>query len=47
MLGLKTVLLVLGAALLATALLQAVIEQPVIEPPDPLDAIHYPQEPGP
>lgn len=33
-LGLKTVLVILGAALLATALLQAVIDQPVIEPPD-------------
>lgn len=32
-LGLKTVLVVLGAALLATALLQAVVDQPVIEPP--------------
>ncbi len=46
-LGLKTVLLVLGAALLATVLLRAVIEQPVIEHPDSPDAIHHPQEPGP
>ncbi len=34
-LGLRTVLVVLGAALLATALLQAVVDQPVIEPPAP------------
>lgn len=34
-LGLRTVLVVLGAALLAMALLQAVVDQPVIEPPDP------------
>ncbi|MGD8439666.1 MAG: hypothetical protein PVG53_03975 [Holophagae bacterium] len=45
-LGLKTVMLVLGAALLATALLRAVVEQPSIEPPDPPDAIRHPQEFG-
>jgi hypothetical protein len=46
-LGLKTVLLVLGAALLATVLLRAVIEQPVIEHSEPPAAFHDLREPEP
>jgi hypothetical protein len=45
-LGLKTLLIVLGAALLATVLLHAVIEQPVIDHPDALEPVHTSTEVG-